>query len=80
MAGGETASDRWRDEDGIPSPAEEFGGEDWWLKYERAKLPLVMPHDHGSYLKELYDEIATLRREKAELQAELAAVRARTAA
>jgi hypothetical protein len=61
MAAGEAAGDRWRDEDGLPSPAEEFGEEDWWVKYERSQEPITFPHDHGSYLRELYDEIAQLR-------------------
>jgi len=71
MAGGEAATDRWRDEDGIPSPAEEFGPCDWWLRYEERSYP----PDHRSYLRELYAEIQMLRAAVHTLEAELAAAR-----
>jgi hypothetical protein len=80
MAAGEAAGDKWRDEDGIPSPQEEFGGGDWWSKYECDREPMSFPPDHGYYLRELYDEIDNLRARVRELEAELAAERLRSAA
>jgi hypothetical protein len=50
MAGGE-GIEKWRDEDGVPSPTDEL--RDWWLDDHRTVTT--------SYLHELYEEIERLR-------------------
>lgn len=72
MAKGE-AIERWRDEDGPPSPSEEWTN--WWEKEAPRRIHVegTYPPDHEDYLNELYEEIRTLRLRVAELEAELEA-------
>lgn len=66
MAKGE-AIEKWRDEDGPPSPSQEWT--DWWKTHPDADEYSTYPPDHGAYLQELYEEIRRLRLRVAELEA-----------
>ena len=61
----------------MPSPAQELT--EWWLDLEPPVEEVVVvdryPSDHDLYLRELYDEITTLRARVRGLEEELAASR-----